>query len=135
MSLCVLADGHEDVSRIGREPDPVGGLQAPGLAAQKFPLAAPQVKPIEAQTVCVRIGADKNVGRIVAVEVAFNVTNHFVRAIGAGNLQVVARILAGGAKFSQVPLDSVAEWDCSKGCGGAASRIGAAENVIKVHKP
>src|SRR5260221_8336305 len=40
VSLGVLADGHKDITRTGREPDAVGGLHAPGLAAQKFPLAA-----------------------------------------------------------------------------------------------
>ncbi len=134
VSLGVLADGHKDITRSRREPDPVGCLQSPGLAAQEFPLAAFQVQPIESQTVGMRIGADKDVSGIVSVEVAFNVTNHFVRAVRACDLQVVTRILAGGAEFSQVPLDSIAERDRAKRRGSAASGVGGTENVLKIHE-
>ena len=42
------------------------------------------------------VGCHKYVGGIVAVEIAFNITDNVVRAILAGNLQVITRILAGG---------------------------------------
>ena len=58
---------------------------------------------------------------IVTVEVAFNVAQHVVRAVLAGDLQVIARILAGGAKFSQVALDRIAERNRAETGGNVAA--------------
>src|SRR6476661_6032636 len=134
VGLSVLADWRENVSGRRREPNAVRSLYSPGLTTQKFPLATLEVKPIEAQTIGVRVGADENVGGIVAVEVAFKIANHVVCAILTGNLQVVTRILAGGAESRKMPLDSIAERNRAKGRGGAAARVGGAENVLKVHE-
>src|SRR5205807_6247164 len=68
----ILLVSKSHIGRQGRNPRPVGRLQAPGLAAQKLPLPAPQIQPKKTETVGVAVGGDEHVGRIVAVEVGFN---------------------------------------------------------------
>ena len=64
------------------------------------------------------VGGNKNVGGIVAVEIAFKITDDVVRAVLAGDFQVIARILASDAEFRQVPRYGVAERNAAKGgCG------------------
>src|SRR6478609_11428468 len=114
MDVRVFANRKRQVRRHWRKPSAVRGFHAPAIAAQEFPLAALQVQPVQPETVGVTVRGDEHVGSIVAIEVAFNVADHVVGAILAAYFQVVARILAGGAKFSQVSLDRVAEGMAAK---------------------
>src|SRR6476646_5739077 len=118
VNVRVFTQGQSQIGRHGGKSIAVRRFQTPGVSAQELPLSAFQIQPIETQTVGVAIRGDKYVGRIVAVEVAFNIPHDIVRAVLAADLQVVARILTSGAKFRQVSLNRVAEWNSAE-TGGA----------------
>src|SRR6267142_5259120 len=118
VNVGVFTQGQSQIGGHGGKSIAVRRFQTPRVSAQELPLSALQVQPIEAQTIGVAIRGNKYVGRIVAVEVAFNIPHYVVRAVLATDLQVVARILASGAKFCQVSLHCVAEWNRAE-TGGA----------------
>ncbi len=109
-------------------------MQPPGLPAEKFPLAALQVQPVEAETVGVSIGTNKDVGRIVAVEVELHVTRDVIRAVFGVGLNIESGILSGGAIFREMSLHRIAEGDGPEVGRGHETGIGAAEDIFKVYE-
>src|SRR5262249_3034410 len=107
--VTVFIECGKDITGIRRNPNPVHGQQAPALSTQELPLSALEIDPVEPQTVGVAIRGYKDVGRVVAIEVELNETGY----VGAGKLgvylEVEAGVLAGRAKFAQMPLHRVAE--------------------------
>src|SRR5258708_8356307 len=134
VSLRIFAESGEDIAGIRRKASPVRRLQAPGLPAQKLPLAPFQVQPVEAQTVGMRIGSNKDVGRIVAVEIELHITGDVVLSVLGVGLDVEPGILSGGAIFREMPLDCIVEGNSPEVGSGHKPCIGAAKDVFKVYK-
>src|SRR5258708_17201780 len=134
VSLRIFAESGEDIAGIRRKARAVRRLQAPGLPAQKLPLAPLQVQPVEAKTVGMRIGSNKDVGRIVAVEIELHITGDVVLSVLGVGLDVEPGILSGGAIFREMPLDCIAEGNSPEIGRGHKPCIGAAKDVFKIHE-
>src|SRR5262249_49743033 len=110
----ILLVSKREVSRVRRNSNPVGRLQAPGLSTKKLPFVTLKILPIQAQTIGMAIGGDEDVPGIVAIEVKFDITGHIVLAKLGRSLDVEPRILTGRTVFRQVALHSVAEGNGAK---------------------
>src|SRR5262249_19631884 len=130
----VLAVPQREISRIRRNPNPVRRLQAPRLSAKKFPLASLQIQPIEANAVGMAVGSNKDVSRIVSVEVEFNVTGHVILAELGRSLEIEPRILSGRAVLRQVALHRVAVRNRAEVGRRHVAGVGGAEDVFKIHE-
>src|SRR6476646_8743779 len=69
VNVGVFTQGQSQIGRHGGKSIAVRRFHTPGVSAQKFPLSALQIQPVESQTVRMAVGGNKHVGRIVAVEV------------------------------------------------------------------
>src|SRR5258708_14147288 len=80
------------------------------------------------------IGSNKDVGRIVAVEIELHVTGDVVLSVLGVGLDVEPGILSGGAIFREMPLDCIVEGNSPEVGRGHVAGVGAAEDVFKVYK-
>ncbi len=80
------------------------------------------------------IGSNKDVGRIVAVEIELHITGDVVLAVFGVGLDVEPGVLSGGAIFREMPLDCIAEGNSPEVGRGHVAGVGAAEDVFKVYK-
>src|SRR5258708_1872941 len=118
-----------------RDARPVRRFQAPSLSGEKFPLAPFQVQPVETQAISMTVRGHKHVGRIVSVEVEFDVAGDVVLTELGMGLYVEPGILSSGAVLGEMALYRVAVRNGIEVGRTHVAGIGAAENVLKVHKP
>src|ERR1700704_1340131 len=134
MNVTVSGISGCQIRRHGRGPHAVGGDQTPRLSGGDFPDAAFYIDKEQAHAQGVWVGCGKNVGSIISIEIAFNVTGDVVSSVLAAHLQVPARILARSAVFGKVPCSRITEGNGAKIRADHVAGIFCAEDVLEIHK-
>src|SRR5260370_37702718 len=86
LKVCVHTKAVEDVRGQGRQPNAVRCKPAPGLPSQDFPLSPSDVHPVLPQTQGARVGANVEIGRVIAMKVGLDVTHDIAPSESAGRL-------------------------------------------------